>query len=195
MPIPTSSTILKTRMGKNSYKKRLQQKPLFLFYYFYVMLKRPSYTVNEATRKMERYCTYQDRCHQEVLRKLREMRMIPEAIDKIMGHLIAHGFLNEERFARSFVRGKFRIKKWGRVRITRELKNRDISPYIIRMAFEELDDREYSDTLRDLARKRLSQLEGIDPRLQKKKLYDYLLYRGWESSRIYDQLEDLFPPV
>ncbi len=193
MPIPTSSTILKTRMGKNSYKKRLQQKPLFLFYYFYVMLKRPSYTVNEATRKMERYCTYQDRCHQEVLRKLREMRMIPEAIDKIMGHLIAHGFLNEERFARSFVRGKFRIKKWGRVRITRELKNRDISPYIIRMAFEELDDREYSDTLRDLARKRLSQLEGIDPRLQKKKLYDYLLYRGWESSRIYDQLDDLFP--
>ncbi len=193
MPIPTSSTILKTRMGKNSYKKRLQQKPLFLFYYFYVMLKRPSYTVNEATRKMERYCNYQDRCHQEVLRKLREMRMIPEAIDKIMGHLIAHGFLNEERFARSFVRGKFRIKKWGRVRITRELKNRDISPYIIRMAFEELDDREYSDTLRDLARKRLSQLEGIDPRLQKKKLYDYLLYRGWESSRIYDQLDELFP--
>ncbi len=142
---------------------------------------------------MERYCTYQDRCHQEVLRKLREMRMIPEAIDKIMGHLIAHGFLNEERFARSFVRGKFRIKKWGRVRITRELKNRDISPYIIRMAFEVLDDREYSDTLRDLARKRLSQLEGIDPRLQKKKLYDYLLYRGWESSRIYDQLDELFP--
>ncbi|WP_372974889.1 regulatory protein RecX [Muriicola sp.] len=142
---------------------------------------------------MERYCTYQDRCHQEVLRKLREMRMIPEAIDKIMGHLIAHGFLNEERFARSFVRGKFRIKKWGRVRITRELKNRDISPYIIRMAFEELDDREYSDTLRDLARKRLSQLEGIHPRLQKKKLYDYLLYRGWESSRIYDQLDELFP--
>ncbi|WP_372945069.1 regulatory protein RecX [Muriicola sp.] len=142
---------------------------------------------------MERYCTYQDRCHQEVLRKLREMRMIPEAIDKIMGHLIAHGFLNEERFARSFVRGKFRIKKWGRVRITQELKNRDISPYIIRMAFEELDDREYSDTLRDLARKRLSQLEGIDPRLQKKKLYDYLLYRGWESSRIYDQLDELFP--
>ncbi len=77
---------------------------------------------------MERYCAYQDRCHQEVLGKLREMRMIPEAIDKIMGHLIAHGFLNEERFARSFVRGKFRIKKWGRVRITRELKNRDISP-------------------------------------------------------------------
>ncbi len=193
MPIPTSSTILKTRMGKNSYKKRLLLKPLFLFYYFYVMLKRPSYTVNEATRKMERYCTCQDRCHQEVLGKLREMRMIPEAIDKIMGHLIAHGFLNEERFARSFVRGKFRIKKWGRVRITRELKNRDISPYIIRMAFEELDDREYSDTLRDLARKRLSQLEGIDPRLQKKKLYDYLLYRGWESSRIYDQLDELFP--
>ncbi|GGD52053.1 regulatory protein RecX [Muriicola marianensis] len=158
------------------------------------MQKRPSFTVSEATKKMERYCAYQDRCHQEVLGKLREMRMIPEAMDKIMAHLINHGFLNEERFARSFARGKFRIKKWGRVRITRELKKRDISPFIIRLALEELDNSEYSDTLRDLARKRLTQLKGLDPRLQKKKLYDYLLYRGWESSRIYDQLEDLFPP-
>ncbi len=157
------------------------------------MRSRPSYTLTEATRKMEGYCAYQDRCHQEVLVKLKEMGMIPEAIDQIMGHLISGGFLNEERFARSFARGKFRMKKWGRIRITRELKKREISPYLIKLALEEVEDQEYSKALEALARKRLSQLKGLEPRLQKKKLYDYLLYRGWESSRVYDQLDELFP--
>ncbi len=142
---------------------------------------------------MESYCAYQDRCHQEVLVKLKEMGMIPEAIDQIMGHLISGSFLNEERFARSFARGKFRVKKWGRIRITHELKKREISPYLIRMALEELEEDEYTDTLKTLARKRLSLLKGLDTRLQKKKVYDYLIYRGWESSRVYDQLDELFP--
>jgi regulatory protein len=155
------------------------------------MPTRPSYTLEEATRKMERYCAYQERCHQDVLKKLRDMRMIPEAIDQIMGHLISFDFLNEERFARSFARGKFRIKQWGRVRITHELKKRDISPFIIRMSLKELEEPEYSKTLETLAKKRLAQLRGLDPKVQKKKLFDYLLYRGWETSRVYEQVEGL----
>ena len=68
-----------------------------------------SYSVDEATKKMEGYCAYQDRCHKEVIVKLRDMRMIPQAIDQILGHLIQENYLNEERFARSFDRGKFNI--------------------------------------------------------------------------------------
>ena len=70
-----------------------------------------TYTIDEAQKKLENYCAYQERCHKEVRAKLKSMRMIPEAIDKIMVHLINHNFLNEERFAKTFVRGKFRIKK------------------------------------------------------------------------------------
>ncbi len=155
------------------------------------MAVRPSYTLEEATRKAERYCAYQDRCHQDVLHKLREMRMIPEAIDQIMGHLISENFLNEERFARSYARGKFRIKSWGRLRITRELKRRDISPYIIRLAMQELPEPEYTRTLKKLAKKRLSQLTGLSPLHKKKKLYDYLAYRGWENPMILEVIEEL----
>jgi regulatory protein len=68
-----------------------------------------TYTVDEAQKKLESYCAYQERCHKEVRTKLQEMRMIPEAIDAIMVHLIQHNFLNEERFAKAFVRGKFRM--------------------------------------------------------------------------------------
>jgi len=89
---------------------------------------------------MERFCAYQERCHKEVVAKLRQMRMIPEAIDLILTHLIEDNYLNEERFARSFARGKFRFKKWGRVRITRELKLRAISRYNIACAMEEIEE-------------------------------------------------------
>ena len=93
-----------------------------------------AYTVTEATRKLESYCAYQERCHKEVIEKLRELRMVDAAIDHILAHLIQEGYLNEERYAKSFARGKFLIKKWGRNRIVNELMLRDISKYNIQSA-------------------------------------------------------------
>ena len=82
---------------------------------------KKSYTVDEALSKLQKYCSYQDRCHKEVEQKLKEMRMISEASDQIIMSLIDGDYLNEERFALAFVRGKFKIKKWGRHRLTSEL--------------------------------------------------------------------------
>ena len=83
---------------------------------------RKSYTLEQALSRLQRYCTYQDRCHIEVERKLTEMRMIPQAKEQIIMSLIEDDYLNEERFALAFVKGKFRIKKWGRIRLKAELK-------------------------------------------------------------------------
>ena len=150
-----------------------------------------TYTVEEAKRKIERYCVYQERCHQEIEKKLREMRMIPQAIDEIFGHLIQHNFLNETRFAQAFARGKFRIKKWGKSRITRELKMRKISAYNMKLALKEIEDKEYYTTFDALAEKRLLQMEGVTNISKKrKKIADYLLYRGWESAMIYEFLNE-----
>ncbi|AKA34778.1 MAG: recombinase RecX [Muricauda sp.] len=148
-------------------------------------------SVQEAQKKMERYCAYQERCHQEVVRKLREMRMIPEAIDHIMAHLIKENYLNEERFAKSFARGKFNIKKWGKKRIVQELKNRHISRFNIKSALKEIDDEDYLNTLHSLAIKRLSQITETHPQKRKRKLADYLLYRGWESDLVYAKIKEL----
>jgi len=89
------------------------------------------YTIKEAQAKLESYCAYQERCHKEVNQKLRDMKIIPEAIEVIKLHLLEHNFLNETRFAQAFVRGKFNHKKWGKIRIKRELNYRDISKYNI----------------------------------------------------------------
>ena len=153
--------------------------------------KTKGYTIQEATKKIESYCAYQDRCHKEVNSKLKEMGMIPLAIDTIISQLIQDRFLNEERFAKSFARGKFNIKKWGKNRIVNELKFRNISKYNITNALKEIDPQEYLNTLDTLAIKRLGQISESNIQKRRKKLADYLLYRGWESHLVYEKLQEL----
>ena len=149
-----------------------------------------TYSVDEAQKKLEAYCAYQERCHKEVRNKLKEMKMIPEAVNKIMVHLIEQNYLNEERFAKAFVRGKFRIKKWGKNRLLKELKLREISKYSIESALKEIDLDEYYITLDELIQKRINQVKGPNIYKKKKKVIDYMLYRGWESNLVYEKLND-----
>tara|TARA_R110000765_G_scaffold288725_2_gene384928 strand:+ start:657 stop:1133 length:477 start_codon:yes stop_codon:yes gene_type:complete len=151
-----------------------------------------TYTVDEALKKLENYCAYQDRCHKEVQEKLKEMLMIPEAIDHIIYQLIQDKFLDEERFARSFARGKFRTKKWGKTRIIRELKLREITKYNIDLALTEIEEADYLKTFEKLVKKRLKQLKTEKNLYKKKnKLMTYLQYRGWESHLIYEKINEL----
>nr|WP_298924090.1 regulatory protein RecX [uncultured Allomuricauda sp.] len=155
------------------------------------MISHKAYSLNEATRKLESYCAFQERCHKEVIEKLKGMRMIPEAIDQITTHLIQENYLNEERFAKSFARGKFIIKKWGKNRIVNELKLRQISKFNIKSALTEINEKDYHKTLDELAKKRLTQIHESNIQKKKKKLADYLLYRGWESNLVYEKLKEL----
>jgi regulatory protein len=151
-----------------------------------------TYTLKEATAKLEFYCAYQERCHKEVNQKLREMRMIPEAVDIIILHLLKYNFLNETRFTQAYARGKFNHKKWGKQRIVRELRYRDISKYNIDLGLKEITDEDYENTFNELSEKRYFQL-STENNLQKKrkKLADYLLYRGWESFLVYDKVREM----
>nr|WP_109302258.1 regulatory protein RecX [Aquimarina sp. AU474] len=149
-------------------------------------------SVTEATKKMERYCAYQERCHKDIENKLKTMLLIPEAKEKIILHLLDHNFLNEERFAQSFARGKFRIKKWGKQRIIRELKYRKISAYNIKTALKEISEKEYLETFHELAEKKMISISEQDLYKKKKKLIDYLLYRGWENQLVFEKVKELF---
>lgn len=156
------------------------------------MINQKTYTISEATSRMEGYCAYQERCHKEVQQKLKDMRLIPEARDQVVYHLLAHNFLNETRFSQAFARGKFRTKKWGKNRIINELKLREISKYNITIALKEISEEDYIQTLNELSEKRISQISS-EKNLQKKrkKLTDYLLYRGWESNLVYEKVSEL----
>ena len=148
-------------------------------------------TVSEATKKIEYYCAYQERCHKEVVEKLVSYGMFSDAREHIIAHLIQENYLNEERFAKSFARGKFKIKKWGKNRIVQELKHRNISKYNIQIALKEISEKEYLSTLDSIAKKRWLEIKESHPLKKKKKLVSYLTYRGWESHLIYEKIGEL----
>lgn len=151
-----------------------------------------TYTLAEAKKALEHYCIYQDRCHKEVEEKLAKMRLIPAVIEEVITHLILENFLNETRFSQSFARGKFRIKKWGKLRITRELKWRNITPYNIQKGLEEIDPHEYQKTLELLLEKKMEQFGKSTLQVRKKKTIDYLTRQGFEYSSINDAFAALF---
>ncbi|MCB0584541.1 MAG: RecX family transcriptional regulator [Phaeodactylibacter sp.] len=147
----------------------------------------------EALKKMQRYCAYQDRCHQEVRSKLLDMGVYGDWLEEIIVLLIEENFLNEERFARSFARGKFRIKQWGRNRIKRELKKRDISNYCIRKAMEEIAEEEYLAALDSILLKKDAGLKEDNAYKRRQKLAQYALSRGFEPELSWRAIDELFP--
>lgn len=154
------------------------------------MKPHKSHTVAEATQKLMNYCAYRERCHKEVEAKLKELRMIPEAQALIIYKLLQENFLNEKRFSQSFARGKFRIKKWGKVRIVRELKFREISKYNIESALKEIDEASYLQTLDTLAHKKWGLLHGETQNKARKRLTDHLLYKGFEPHLVYEKVRE-----
>ncbi|AUP79184.1 regulatory protein RecX [Flavivirga eckloniae] len=158
-----------------------------------MQLSKKTYTVQEATKKMEHYCAYQERCHQEVRQKLTGMHMIPEAIDIIIVHLLEHNFLNEERFAKAFVGGKFRVKKWGRRRLAFELKKKDVVKVNINQALREIENEEYIEVFNGLAEKKADSIKETNKLKKRKKLIDFLIYKGWESHLVYEKANELIP--
>ncbi len=153
---------------------------------------KKTYTVEEALAKLQSYCAYQDRCHKEVAQKLKEMRMISQASEQIIIALIEGDFLNEERFSMAFVRGKFKIKKWGRRRLASELKQRNISKFLIQKALGQISERDYKATFEALVHKKAESITGGSIAKKRKKLADYLLYRGWEAHLVYDKINQIF---
>jgi regulatory protein len=151
----------------------------------------PIYSIKDARKKIEHYCAYQERCHNEVEQKLRTMKMDSEEISVIITHLINDNFLNESRFACSFARGKHRIKHWGRIRIVNELKFRNITTYNINLALKEILPEEYAETFHRLAEKHWESIQETNTPKKRKKFCDYLLRRGFESNLVYEKVKEL----
>lgn len=147
-------------------------------------------SVDEALKKLEYYCSYQDRCYKEVVARLKALGMYETAIDHIIQQLVKNNFLNEERFAQSFARGKHRIKGWGKRRIEQELKFREISAYNIKTALKEIET-DYFHNFYLLAEKKWQSINESSLSRKKRKWMDFLLRKGYESHLIFEVLKEL----
>ena len=150
-----------------------------------------NYTFEEIKHKLEYYCSYQDRCHKEVEQKLNSFTLITELKEKVIVHLIENNFINEERFAKSFARGKHNYKGWGKNRIVNELKFRNISSRIIETALKEIPEATYLENFHALAEKNWEIIKEPKGQKRNKKFVDFLLRKGYETSLIYEKLNEL----
>lgn len=143
-----------------------------------------------AFQKLQKYCAYQDRCHQEVRTKLISLKIYGSDLEEVISELISDDFLNEERYARSYARGKFRMKKWGRNKIKQQLQARHISAYCIKKGMEEIDEEDYRSTLDEVITKAAEKHADLKPIIRKDKVIKYAYNRGYESSLIFELIRD-----
>ncbi len=149
------------------------------------------YDRKTALLKAQKYCAYQERSQQEVRDKLYEWGLHRNDVENVLVDLIEENFLNEERFAIAFARGKFRIKKWGKIKIKLELKAHHVSSYCINKALSEIDDTAYISVLKEVIAKREKTIIDKHPAKRKYKIISYAVSRGFEADLVKELLTDM----
>jgi regulatory protein len=154
------------------------------------MVHRKKLTAEQALQRAKLYCAYQERCHAETKQKLYSFGLFKSDVDRIISNLIEEDYLNEERFAVAFARGKFRMKHWGRVKIAYELKQKNVSEHCIRKAVKRIAEDEYLEVLGKLAGEKIKELNGEKSEMmRRKKIHDYLLQKGYERDLIFSIID------
>ena len=153
-------------------------------------MEKKSYTFDEIKLKMANNCVYQDLCHYEVEQKMREFTLIEEAKEEIILFLIRDGYLNEERFTRSYIRGKFYIKKWGRKKIKQHLMQKKIPDRLITNSFDEIDEQDYIEAIREQYFAYYEKKKELKEYQRKAKTIQYLLSKGYEYEVVLEAIND-----
>lgn len=146
------------------------------------------YTVTEAISKLKKYCAYQERSQFEVKQKLRQHGVLGEEADFVISELISENFLNEERYARAYTRGKFNIKRWGKKKIVSGLRQKGVSESCIRMGLTEIPESKYQSVLRAEVAKLI---DGSESAIEKQKAVRKLMTKGFETPLILRYIKDI----
>ena len=154
-------------------------------------MQRKILTKEQALQKLRQYCAYQERSHSEVQQKLYELGIRKQDHDEIISTLIEEDYLNEERFAKAFAGGKFRMKDWGRKKIFYALKEKKVSEYSIKLAMKEIDEEEYLKNLKELVEEKYNSLKEEQYLVRKKKTVDYMLQKGYEFDLVTKAVNEL----
>jgi regulatory protein len=152
-----------------------------------------SLSPEQVKNKIEAYCAYQERCHQEVRNKLFSLGVSASSVEEIIASLITDGFLNEERFAKAFAGGKFRMKKWGKLKIVNEMERKGVSKNCIKSGLKEIDDEDYRGILSGVLADKKDKLEEENIFVLRDKLSNHAIQKGFEPELVWQILRELLP--
>lgn len=140
--------------------------------------------------KAAKYCAYQERTQQEVRDKLYQYGLYSDAVEEVLTELIMEGFVNEERYAQAFCRGKFNQNKWGRIKIVSMLRQKGLSNYCIQIGLKEISEEEYQAQIKALVHKKWAALEDEDDYSRKHKTVRYLMGKGYEPDLVWSHFKE-----
>lgn len=143
------------------------------------------------SKKLEQYCAYQERCTSEILAKLKYWKVNESHFDSIISNLKEQNFLNEERFAKAYARGQFRLNKWGKRKIFFELNHKNIPDAVIQAGLTEIDDEDYRQVLKDLVLKKNGELKNKKSLNIRGKIINFAQSKGFETHLILDIVKEL----
>jgi regulatory protein len=142
-------------------------------------------------QKIQYFCSYQERCIRDTEEKLKDWAVQKKLIPSIISQLQEEGYINEERFAKMYAGGKFRVNKWGRQKIEFELKLKGIPEGMIQKGIEEIDEEDYQRILRDLIRKKQKEITPEKDLNIREKIITFVLGKGYEIELILTALKEL----
>jgi regulatory protein len=157
------------------------------------MPKQPAkpLTPDQVLDKMAKYCAYQERCVKDVRDKLKTFDILEEEKTKILDYLLDNRFVNDERFAKSFVRGKINQSGWGVNKIRFHLIQKGIDKDIIDEALGQTDNEVYRQRLIDILKAKSKTIKAESDFEKKRKLAAYAMQKGFEGNLIWEVLKDL----
>ena len=144
----------------------------------------------DVLQRIRHYCAYQERCHEEVRSKLISLKVYADELEEVIGQMVQEDFLNEERYAKAFAGGKFRMQQWGREKIERALRQRKVSSYCIRKGIEEIDEDVYRETLQSLFEKARQKYGQGTPAQRHQRIWNALRRKGYEAELVGSLLRD-----
>jgi len=155
------------------------------------MVDKSKYDIKILIEQLKNYCAIQERCSSDIVTKMKTWRITNENQNKILDILIKEDFINDKRYSKSFCRGKFRIKKWGKVKIANELKRKKINPSTITSSLNEIKDIDYNTELDTQFNKKKQSIKSSNYYDKKKKIANYLIGKGYESNLVWEKLREL----
>jgi regulatory protein len=148
-------------------------------------------TPDQALARIYKYCAYQERSHLEVKNKLYGFGLFQDDVDEILSRLIVEGFLNEERFAKAFSGGKFRMQHWGRNKIIHALESKGLTKNCINKGLKEIPDSDYHKALTQLIEKKSSRMEESNLFIRRDKIARFAISKGFEPELVWSQIRTL----
>ncbi len=135
-----------------------------------------------ALKKILHYCDYQDRCRKEIFTKLNSFELEVDDRDFIIDFLNDEGYINDERYCRSYVKSKLNLKKWGVNKIKLSLMTKGVDKEIIDDVLSEIDRDSYKEELVNLLKNK--KINEDDPYKRKAKLIRYAVSKGYSISEV-----------